>query len=211
MKISVFLVTALVFSMAWSQQRPSRVETEILDLTREINQSVRFGQLSRHELESLRDQLRDVVDVMNGGGTSLPSNVICTKGSNGLFYPTSNISGSILGSTSYSAGHNTLEDCRLTLPARGEVLSCFKQSNGLYYPSKGDSGTVVGSISHSAGHGALSECRLTLPKRRATTACFKQSNGLYYPSSAETGTVIGSTSYSAGYGNLATCLKIVNQ
>lgn len=213
MKLSILLAATLVVSMAWSQQRPVRpssVEIEIQDLTREINQTVRSGQLTRSELEDLRGQLRDVVDSLYGAPSS-PSKVICTKQSNGLFYPTSAASGSIIGSTSSNAGYGALDDCRGTLPAIGESLSCFKQSNGLHYPSNPETGSIVGSTSSNAGYGSLGDCRLSLPKRRATVACFKQSNGLYYPANPQTGSIIGSTSSNAGYGDLASCLAVVNQ
>ncbi len=213
MKLLVFLMGILSLSMAWSQQRAPRsnqVTLEILEMVREINTEVRSGQLPRETLEDVRDQLRGVVDALYGTPAS-SSKLICTKNSNGLFYPSDSTSGQIIGTTSYNGGYSNLDECRSSLPTRGEKISCFKQSNGMFYPSKPESGSVIGSNSYNAGHNSIGECKVTLPKRRAVNACYKQSNGLFYPVTAETGTVIGSTSYNAGFNDHESCLKVINQ
>jgi len=178
-------------------------QSEKAELLRSINQSILI----------LKDDGTSPGPIPNPIPTPTPSgaDLICTKGSNGLFYPTSERTFQIVGSTSYSAGYANISECQSLLPTRYDIVACMKQSNSLFYPVDLVNYSVLGSNSYSAGHASPMDCRNTLPQRNERLACFKQSNGLYYPTDASTGTVVGSNSYSAGYAGLQECVRTIRQ
>lgn len=193
------------------ESSPYQLQSEIRYMTNEINEAVRSGYLEREEILEIREVLKGALQIARGEGSTDRSQLMCTKGSNGLYYPTNSQTGTIVGSTAAAAGYYQFEECRKSLPAANERVACFKQSNGLFYPTNPRTGTIVGSTAAAAGHYAQADCKSTLPKRREKVACYKQSNGLYYPSNAETGAIIGSTAAAAGHYSLSDCLRIVNQ
>lgn len=219
--MKLFVLTSILLSslVAGAQVRPPtyegnqyQLQSEIRSMTIEINEAVRSGYLNRSEVLEIRKLLKEAVQVVRG--ESVPHNstqLICTKGSNGLYYPTNPHTGTIVGSTAGAAGFYNFEECRAGLPAPHERLACFKGSNGLYYPTNTASGSIVGSTAGAAGHYAQKDCKTTLPQGRQRVACFKGSNGLYYPTNVETGSIVGSTAGAAGHYNHADCLRIVNQ
>ncbi len=213
MKLVLLSMLAVLSAITVSAQNrpPQNIQSEIRGLARELMDIVQSGELSLEEMRQVRNELRLVVDLANGTSQNSGAKLICTKYSNGLFYPSKTSDGSVVGSNSYLAGYASLDLCRETLPKGRETVSCFKQSNGTFYPTNSATGTVIGSNSYLAGHADSKTCQSSLPKRAAQLACYKQSNGMYYPSKAETGEIVGSNSYSAGNNDLATCLQIINQ
>lgn len=201
------LILATVVSTAHAVDRTTK--TEILQMTAEINQAVRNDEFDDEQMQAIHAGLAATLDAAYNHGKG--SDLICSKQSNSLFYPTSATSGEIVGESGYNAGYAAFDDCRANLPKRGEKVACFKQNNALFYPANAETGEVIGASSYNAGHAAANECRLTLPARGANLACYKQGNGLYYPSKAMTGEIIGSGNYSAGFSDLNACLKIINQ
>lgn len=218
MKLLALALTLSSSCLLFAQVRPPSTDTnpyqlqsEIRYMTNEINEAVRSGYLEQSEVLEIREILKGAVLIARGEGTSVSSPLICSKGSNGLYYPTDSQTGTIVGSTAAAAGYYQFEECRKGLPSPSERLSCFKQSNGLFYPTNSRNGNIVGSSSAAAGHYSQADCKTTLPKRRDKVACFKQSNGLYYPTNVESGAIIGSTASAAGHYNHADCLRIISQ
>lgn len=204
--ILVLCALLSAFATQASPIRPQAVEDDIYQLLSEIRSLTRDPRTSYQSKMEIRDGLQNIIDSAYAPPSS---RLICTKASNGRFYPTDSTTGQIVGSSGWDAGYDNLNDCRATLPASWQTLACFKQSNGRFYPGHSHNAQVVGSSSWDAGHDQLVHCQKTLPRRGQTATCYKQANGRYYPSQADTGRVIGSSAWDAGYDSFEGCEEVL--
>lgn len=130
------------------------VRQEIHQLLDQIYYTVDRGDLPESDLTAVKLNLQNTLDQVY----HRPTGLVCLKQSTGRFYPARRDTGAVVGDDSYTAGHDKIEDCRSTLPARAGDLSCFKRSNGRYFPTNSETGRVVGSDSYNAGFDKLGEC-----------------------------------------------------
>lgn len=149
----LFALALAVFSIAGSADVVS-LRQEIHQLLDQIYYTVDRSNLPESDLAAVKLNLQYTLDQVY----HRPSGLVCLKQSTGRYYPARRDTGAVVGDEGYNAGHDKIEDCRSTLPARAGDLSCFKRSNGRYYPTNTETGQVVGSDSYNAGFDRLGEC-----------------------------------------------------
>lgn len=148
------LLAALTLIGCHSATAQTTIE-EIRSLMDEMHYTLDRTNPTPQTLDLVAQNLRANIDLLRGGGGSP---LICIKSGNQLYYPAKRENGTIVGDSSYGAGHSDLAGCRKTLPGPFADLTCFKRTNQLYYPTNPRTGEIVGSSAYGAGYQGIDEC-----------------------------------------------------